>query len=113
MRFDFFLSMLVLSIGLFTAIVKRDLVVKLVGIEIMETGVTTLFVEEGYKSRFPPLLSFLIERVDPLPQALVITSIVLGFAVLALSLVFVLYLSSVYHTTDVVKLKKRIEKDES
>ncbi len=112
MNIDFFLSMLLLSLGILTVIVKRDLVVKLVGIGVMETAVTTVFVEEGYKGKFPPLLSLPIERVDPLPQALVITSIVVGFAVLALSLVFVLYLSSVYHTTDVVKLKRRIEKDE-
>ncbi|WP_036226196.1 NADH-quinone oxidoreductase subunit K [Mesoaciditoga lauensis] len=112
MNLDLFLSLVIMAIGISIVAVKRDLIIKLIGIGIMETGVTLSFVVLGYNGTLPPLLTLPIERVDPLPQALVITSIVVGFAVLALSLVFVLYLSSVYHTTDVVKLKKRIEKDE-
>jgi multicomponent Na+:H+ antiporter subunit C len=109
---DVFLSMVIMAIGIAIVALKRDLMIKLIGIGVMETGLTLSFVVLGFSGTLPPILTLPVERVDPLPQALVITSIVVGFAVLALSLVFVLYLSSVYHTTDVVKLKKRIEKDE-
>ncbi len=112
MNLDLFLSTVIIAIGVSVVAVKRDLMIKLIGLGIMETGVTLSFVVVGFNGPLPPFLTLPIERVDPLPQALVITSIVVGFAVLALSLVFVLYLSSVYHTVDVVKLKKRIEKDE-
>ena len=109
---DVFLSMVVMAIGIAIVASKRDLMIKLIGIGVTETGLTLSFVALSFSGTLPPILTLPIERVDPLPQALVITSIVVGFAMLALSLVFVLYLSSVYHTTDVVKLKKRIEKDE-
>ncbi|WP_456400893.1 sodium:proton antiporter [Mesoaciditoga sp.] len=112
MNAEVFFSIVIMAIGITIVAIKRDLMVKLIGIGIMETGVTLSFVVLGYNGKLPPLLTLPVERVDPLPQALIITSIVVGFVVSALSLVFVLYLSSVYHTTDAVKLKKRIEKDE-
>ncbi len=111
MTFEFFTALFVAFTGIAIMAVKRDLVVKLVGLGILETGVTLIFVVVGYTGPFPPMITLPIDRVDPLPQALVITSIVVGFASLALSLVFVVYLAGMYHTTDVVKLKKRI-KDE-
>ena len=112
MSFNLFLSMIMMAIGITIVLVKRDLLVKLIGLGVLETAVTLSFVLVGYTGPLPPLLTLPIERVDPLPQAMIITSIVVGFAVLALSLVFVVYLSNVYHTTDIVKLIRRIKKDE-
>ncbi len=112
MSFNIFLSLTIMSIGITIVLVKRDLLVKLIGLGVMETGLSLSFVVVGYTGPLPPLLTLPIERVDPLPQAMIITSIVVGFAVLALSLVFVVYLSNVYHTTDAVKLIKRIKINE-
>lgn len=112
MDLNLFLSMVTMAIGIVIVLVKKDLLVKLIGIGVLETAVALSFVLTGYTGPLPPILTLPIEIVDPLPQAMIITSIVVGFAVLALSLVFVVYLSNVYHTTDVIKLLKRIKKDE-
>ena len=112
MTLDLFLSLAVFGTGIIIMVLKNDLVVKLIGLGIVETAVTLSFVIVSHTGPLPPILTLPIERVDPLPQAMIITSIVVGFAVLALSLVFVVYLSSVYHTTDSRKLQKRIKRDE-
>ncbi len=109
---NLFLSMIVFGIGIVIMVLKRDLVIKLIGLGIVETAVTLSFVVVSHNGPLPPILTLPIDRVDPLPQAMIITSIVVGFAVLALSLVFVVYLSIVYHTTDSYKLQKRIKRDE-
>ncbi|HDL86021.1 MAG TPA: hypothetical protein ENH11_06815, partial [Candidatus Acetothermia bacterium] len=49
--------------------------------------------------------------VDPLPQALVISAIVINFALLALALVFVMLLVERYHTTDSVRIAREVGKE--
>jgi multicomponent Na+:H+ antiporter subunit C len=69
------------------------------------------------KSQIPPILNvqesiFLSEKfADPLPQALVLTAVVIGFATQSLSLVYVMYLSKKYHTIEEDKIEKLVEEE--
>jgi multicomponent Na+:H+ antiporter subunit C len=59
-----------------------------------------------------PVASF-ATVADPLPQALVLTAIVINFAILALSLVFVMLLVERYHTTDSVRIERDVHDEEA
>jgi multicomponent Na+:H+ antiporter subunit C len=48
---------------------------------------------------------------DPLPQALVLTAVVIGFATQSLSLVFAMYLSKSYDTVEEDKIEKLVEEE--
>ncbi|MBE0636780.1 cation:proton antiporter subunit C, partial [Candidatus Bipolaricaulota bacterium] len=49
--------------------------------------------------------------VDPLPQALVLSAIVVNFAILALALVFVMILVERYHSTDSTRIEQEIARE--
>lgn len=93
-------AILVLLIGLYGALVKKSLLKVVIGLSVMESGLNLLIVALGYlKGGTAPIFSdgFLNGTnkimVDPVPQALVLTAIVIGFGVtaVALSLVIRLY----------------------
>jgi multicomponent Na+:H+ antiporter subunit C len=66
-------------------ILSRNLVRILLGLALLSTGVNVmLFVAGDFSSRQPPLIrageKALGEAADPLAQALILTAIVIGFA---------------------------------
>lgn len=66
-------------------ILSRNLVRILLGLALLSTGVNVmLFVAGDFGSRQPPLIrageKTLAEAADPLAQALILTAIVIGFA---------------------------------
>ena len=81
-------------IGLYCALTKRNLVKIVIGLIIMEYAVNLFLVLLGYrKDGVAPIvdesvapLEFLATSVDPLPQALVVTSIVIGLGVSTLAI---------------------------
>ena len=97
-------------IGLFAMLVKRNLIKVILGLSILETGVNLFLVAVGYVSRgTAPIFSDpSVEGrplVDPVPQALVLTSIVIGVAVLALALSLAIRLYQHYGVLDLGKIK--------
>ena len=83
-----------LAIGLLTAtglylLLKEQTFSVILGLTLLSYGVNLLLFASGRLAvNAPPLVLGGIERhSDPLPQALVLTAIVIGFGVLAFSLV--------------------------
>jgi multicomponent Na+:H+ antiporter subunit C len=87
--------------GLLVSIIKS-----IVLMVIMECAVIMFFLGLGYSSGIlPPIDSFDnlqdLERVaDPLPQALMITAIVIGLSVTAVKIVMLITMYRKYGTTD-------------
>ncbi|MCI2425339.1 cation:proton antiporter subunit C [Candidatus Acetothermia bacterium] len=103
-------------IGLLTLMLRRDLIVKLLGLGLLNTSVILVLISLGYYTRgVAPIITGKPEQIyiDPLPQALVLSAIVINLAILALSLVFVMILMERYHTTDSVKIAQQIEYERS
>ena len=97
-------------IGLFIMLVKRNLIKVIIGLSILETGVNLFLVAVGYVSRgtAPIFSSPAVEGrplVDPVPQALVLTAIVIGVAVLALALSLAIRLYHHHGVLDLGKIK--------
>ena len=99
-------------IGLFIMLVKDNLIKVLIGLSILETGVNLFLISVGYISggTAPIFSKSGIEpgqMVDPVPQALVLTAIVIGVAVLALALSLAIRLYHHYGILDLQKIKEQ------
>lgn len=99
-------------IGLFIMLVKRNLIKVILGLSILETGVNLFLVSVGYISNgTAPIFSRFStdgkNMVDPVPQALVLTAIVIGVAVLALALSLAIRLYQHYGTLDLRQIKEQ------
>lgn len=81
------LSMLVLVGVLFAAgtylLMERSLTRIALGVGILGNGVNVLIVVAGSEPGEAPILGRSGDLTDPLPQALVLTAIVIGFALMA------------------------------
>ena len=95
------LCFLLFIIGLYCAVVKKNMVKIVIGIMVMEYAVNLFLIMLGYrtdgiapiidKAQFDPetrqiAASFVNSSVDPLPQALVLTAIVIGFGLTVFAL---------------------------
>ncbi len=94
-------------IGLYTLVFKRNLIKMIIGITLIESGVNLFLITLGYrKGSVAPIYTSSPGGVMalPIPQALTLTSIVIGVAVLALMLSLVIQIYRHYGTLDVRKV---------
>ena len=97
-------------IGLFTVLTKRNLIKIVIGLTVLDTGVNILLVAIGYiHNRTAPILTQEhldpTKMVDPVPQALVLTAIVIGLGVTALALGLAVRAYRHYKTLDTNKMR--------
>jgi multicomponent Na+:H+ antiporter subunit C len=109
----YFLCAVLLTMGLYCLVAKKNIVKKIIGVVIMEYAVNLYIISIGYKKGgVAPIIdkttnAQLLERfVDPLPQALVLTSIVIGLGVLALMVSLVIRLYEKHGTFDMSQISK-------
>ena len=107
------IALLLFGIGIFALIIRRDLVIKLLALGLIDSSSFLFLVSLNAESDgiAPIVHGPATNYVDPLPQALVISAIVINFALLALALVFVMLLVERYHTTDSVRIAHEVEKE--
>lgn len=97
-------------IGLLTILVKHNLIKVIIGLSILDTGINLFLISVGYINRgTAPIFSREgidpEHMVDPVPQALVLTAIVIGVAVLALALALAVKLYQHYGVLDLRQVK--------
>ncbi|NOQ55468.1 MAG: cation:proton antiporter [Nanohaloarchaea archaeon] len=91
-------SLIFVIIGVYAIAIKENLIKKVIGLSIFTTGIHLLLISLGY--RFGGIAPILLENmglsyfsttaVDPLPQALVLTSIVIELSITALALALII-----------------------
>jgi multicomponent Na+:H+ antiporter subunit C len=89
---------LLLITGLWGLLTQRNLLKIVIGFTIFDTGLNIIIVSMSYlKGRTAPIIDRSVDAAntgklfaDPVPQALVLTSIVIGLGVTALLLAYVL-----------------------
>jgi len=82
--------------GFFGIIFKKNLVMKIISMDIMSTGVIALYVLVASRNGlFTPIVTKTedVAYADPVPQAVILTAIVIGFSIQALMLVGVMKLA--------------------
>ncbi len=104
-------AIMLIIIGLYAVLLKKHLIKIVIGLSIIDAGVHLLFVAVGYiQNGTAPIFSPGYEKaanrmVDPVPQALVLTAIVIGFAVTALALSLVIRLYKHHQTANIEQIK--------
>jgi multicomponent Na+:H+ antiporter subunit C len=109
-NYHYIAAMLLFCIGLYTVIMRRNIIKKLIGLNIMETAVFFFYISLGYLDNgIAPIRvggADPSRMVNPLPQALILTGIVVAVSVTALALSMVILLYHQYGTLDVDRLMK-------
>jgi len=110
------LTIVLLAIGVYAIACKRNLIKVIVGTMIAEYAVNLFLILMGYRTggKAPILLpgqetnisAFVRGSVDPLPQALILTSIVIGLGLVALMAAMAIRLHEKYGTFDTSEMKK-------
>lgn len=103
------LGILLILIGLWGIITRKNILRIIISFSLFDTGTHIVIVAVGYiRNRTAPILDTLALQqdtaskiVDPLPQALVLTAIVIGLGVTALLLVYALKLHETKKTLDI------------
>ncbi len=108
------ISLLVFMIGLYGVMSKNNLIKKIMGLTIMNGSIVLFFISIGYREAG---LAPILEKgttgglsntilVDPLPQALMLTAIVIGISITALALALIVRIYAKYKTLDIQQLSK-------
>ena len=115
------LCFLLFMIGLYCVLVKKNMVKIVIGTAVMEYAVNLFLIMLGYRSGGgAPIICrqdladpagqvkdlFINRTVDPLPQALVLTSIVIGLGSLALMISVCIKVYEKYGTFDITQIRR-------
>jgi multicomponent Na+:H+ antiporter subunit C len=106
----YLLCLALFCVGLYGVLRKRNLVKIIIGLGIIEYSMNLFFVLLGYRfgGRAPihAVGQDILNMVDPLPQALVLTSIVIGLGITALVISLAIRIYDKYGTFDITKIKR-------
>lgn len=115
-HYPFYLSTILLAIGLWGMFVKRNLMKKLIGMTIFQVAIILIFVSGSAKigGTVPALIpnSDTIEPilyVNPLPHVLMLTAIVVMVATSGVALSILLLIYRRYQTIDETELLQRMQ----
>ncbi|MCK4751878.1 MAG: NADH-quinone oxidoreductase subunit K [Planctomycetes bacterium] len=108
------LCFLMFTIGLYCTVVKKNMVKIVIGIVIMEYAVNLFLIMLGYRiGGVAPIVveghvlgNFVDSSVDPLPQALVLTAIVISLGSLALIISICVRTYEKYGTFDITQIRR-------
>jgi multicomponent Na+:H+ antiporter subunit C len=117
MNFPYVVCVLLIMIGLYCILCKRNLLKIILGLIILSDGINLFFIALGYKAEgIPPILHeesfkhglefFYMAAVDPLPQAFVLTAIVISMSVVAAALALTVKIYHEYGTLDIQKIRR-------
>ena len=102
------ITIVMFFIALYGLITGKSVIKGVVSIIIMEMAVIMFFLSIGYSAGIVPPIGEVSGNVaDPLPQALVITAIIIGVAVTAVNLTMVIALYRKFRTSQWAELAKK------
>lgn len=106
----YFLCFILFCVGLYGVLRKRNIIKIIIGVVIIEYAVNLFLILIGYRlSGRAPVLETdqqIQNIVDPLPQAMVLTTIVIGLALIAVLVSLALKLYEKYGTFDITKIRR-------
>ena len=95
--------------GFFGMILKENLMMKIISMDVMSTGVVAYYVLIASRNGwFTPIEANAknVAYADPVPQAVILTAIVIGFSVMALMLVSAMKLAKDNPTLETSVIEK-------
>ena len=101
-------------IGIYGLVARRDILKSILSITIIELGIIIFFLGSSFSPQNVPPIGDISGKVvaDPLPQALIITIIVIGVAITAVTLSMYISMYHRYGTWDWIKARNNRLKDD-
>jgi multicomponent Na+:H+ antiporter subunit C len=94
-------AFLIMGVGTYVMIAAGNLVKKVIGMNIFQTGIFLFFIASAYvEGGNPPLLTTDAPHVSPLPHVLILTAIVVGVALTAVALGMIVRIYAEYGTLE-------------
>jgi len=107
-------AVLLMLLGIYSLLTTRHIIKMIVGLNLFEIGLNIFIITVGFKTGgLAPILtstnsSSTLNFVDPLPQAIVLTAIVIGFGITAVGLVLAKKIYSEYQTYNLDEIGGKI-----
>lgn len=110
-------TMILFGIGFANLLLQKNLIKKIIGLNIMDTSVYLFLAEKGYiAGRTAPIVADNVTSVEaymnPVPSGLVLTGIVVSVSVTALMLSLTIRLYRRYHTLDLDAISAMLKKED-
>ena len=115
-HYAYFMIVILLTIGLYGMLGKRNLVKKLIGMNIFQTAIFLFFIEGSTKLGAtvpviaPQFGTDPAKYVNPLPHVLILTGIVVGLSLTGVALAFLIKIRRTYHSLDEKYIMKEMRK---
>lgn len=121
-KYNYWLYVVLMMIGLYAMIAKNNLIKKLVGMNIFQTAIILFYVSIGYKSNATiPIIQSAhdshgshdmvikaAEYINPLPHVLMLTAIVVSVATLGVAMALAVKVYQRYQTLEEDELRMRL-----
>lgn len=119
-KYNYWIYVTLMMIGFYAMIGKRNLVKKLIGMNIFQTAIILMFVSSGVKmgAKIPILDKYEVMKhgvqatdiVNPLPHVLMLTAIVVGVSVTGVALAVLLRIYREYGTLEEDEILEKLGK---
>lgn len=111
------IAMILFGIGFSNLLLQKNLIKKIIGLNIMDTATYLFLAEKGFiAERMAPIVVDNITSVEayinPVPSGLVLTGIVVSVSVTALMLSLTIRLYRRYHTLDMDEISTMMKKED-
>ena len=115
-NFGSVVAVILFGIGFSNLLLQKNLIKKILGLNIMDTAVYLFLAEKGYiDGRVAPIVVDGVQDVtayiNPVPSGLVLTGIVVSVSVTAIMLSLTIRLYRRYHTLDLDEISTRLKKE--
>jgi len=101
-------AIILMLLGLYSLLTTKHIIKMIVGLNVFEIGLNLFIITIGYhKDGIVPILTKdanISDFVDPLPQAIVLTAIVIGFGITAVALMVAKKIHDQYGTYNIDKI---------
>jgi multicomponent Na+:H+ antiporter subunit C len=120
-KYNYWIYIILMMIGFYAMIGKRNLVKKIIGMNILQTAIILFFVSIAYKkggATLPILMDAhgseahainIANYINPLPHVLMLTAIVVMVATLGVALAILILIYRRYGTLEEDEIIKRIK----
>jgi len=116
---NYWVYIILMMIGLYGIMAKKNLIKKIIGLNILQTAVILFFISTGAKEGATlPIIAHgqdghmkaveAVHYMNPLPHVLMLTAIVVAVATLGVALTLVIKLHQEYHTLEEDEIVARI-----
>ena len=115
-NFETVFAVTLFGIGLINLLLQKNLIKKIIGLNIMDTAIYLLLATQGYiEGRMAPIIvngnTDPNLYINPVPSGLVLTGIVVSVSVSALMLALTIRLYKRYHTMNLDEILRHIQKE--